>query len=66
MDRVRRAVGEANAGYWWKVLREAGSAGENAAFEALCEWELRRGPEPRDPSRYLFGIYRRFLKAGRT
>lgn len=65
MTRVRRAVGEENAGYWFKILRDGGAASENAAFEALCEWELRRGPVPDNPSRYLFGIYRRFLKQKR-
>ncbi len=62
MRRLRLVVGEKNAGYWWKVMKDDGFHGARAAREALAEWQLRRGPPPGDPSRYLFGIYRRFFK----
>ena len=63
LQLVEEQVGAHNRGYWAVVLGKDGVKGANALFEALGEYKLGGGVPPNvdvDPSRYLFGIYKRW------
>lgn len=63
LRRVEEAVGKENRGYWATILRGDGQPGVTALHEALGEFKLGGGaPQAANKSRYLFGIYRRFIK----